>query len=63
MNVLAWPYMADHTRLTTMFIRDGLGAPGDETGVGEASTDAGGHGSHPRQNRVAGEAPGQLTIK
>ena len=34
MNVLARPYMADHTRLTIMFIRDGLGAPGVETGVG-----------------------------
>ena len=53
MNVLAGPYWDDHTRLAIMFIQDGHGEPGDESG--EASAQARGHGSHPRQNRVAGE--------
>ena len=33
---VAGPYWADHTRLTIMFIQDGHGEPGDESGVGRS---------------------------
>ena len=56
-SIFGW----SHTARNNVYTRCTRGArwqPGEE-----ASADAGGHGSHPRQNRVAGEAPGQLTIK
>ena len=58
LSIFGW----SHTARDNIYTRCTRGARWRQPGE-EASTDAGGHGSHPRQNRVAGESPGQLTIK